>query len=849
VTPRKKKTAKMKERDSFGRRFKRRLSHKIPGLRRSHVFDAELNLNDLTAVPFVKGEFFCAIHVNEGARFRGKTECSQVKRHTINWDQAYNFTCRLYSKKSDAVLDPCPCRISIIQEATGGAPQRHLGHVIVDLAENAGSGDSHQGLLIQQERKNHRVGNSIFNLKSSLKLRYGDVIFRTSNADDQAAQANYNRRSSLRESQDADTFHNLKRIEMRPDMKPLGLVHACDRDEARAENAGDTLHIRRNSLTSVSTKNGTPGAASERGKAMRRFNRQMELLKHQQYIEELLMNDTPEKEDEDDLDRMQVHKRASWKDIYSKRVQRQYRFSDKKKMIVRSRVSNFDAVKEVFQNVGILTDFTDLTKRSRSKSKTLTGQTGTMASTDTQKSRLAKAAQLAKGNFGKDTEEKTVSQEGTSRGNLGEDANQETVSRRSQVSRATMASKKDLSKEKLTKSKSQEAKEETASRKSRVLHAPRANQKESSKEKLTKSKSLETGEAKANSDDAALLCLGNLKPFTVTPTPSGQSLTSIWATDSAPRAKKSKSSMSSKKSSGSSTDPTKKGQRIQDIEYENLMLHQEELQDRKEQRKRNFIQRLKAMMAKSENDKKSKKRGLIRRKKEREESISGCKSLDIFEESESEFSWTKRKLPILQSRPHIMADIVGYAQHGASEDGSLMDNESVSTERTQSLLSQSILNVGNRVDLRASRDYFSSLKQREEPGQQGHRPNERIFSSIESDEVNMYPFRDFQFRIAEEEAIKSNEDVSIRGRRQARKNKLVLSMIKETEAYLLRETDDNNLQKAKLRIQEAKKAAAERESASAEKSNSSDRGGGTAEKRSRDKPEMTTTNLPLKVNV
>ena len=48
--------------------------------------------------------------------------------------------------------------------------------------------------------------------------------------------------------------------------------------------------------------------------------------------------------------------------------------------------------------------------------------------------------------------------------------------------------------------------------------------------------------------------------------------------------------------------------------------------------------------------------------------------------------------------------------------------------------------------------------------------------------------RDFQFRIAEEEAIKSDEDLSIRGRRQARKNKLILNMIKETNAYLLSET-------------------------------------------------------------
>lgn len=48
--------------------------------------------------------------------------------------------------------------------------------------------------------------------------------------------------------------------------------------------------------------------------------------------------------------------------------------------------------------------------------------------------------------------------------------------------------------------------------------------------------------------------------------------------------------------------------------------------------------------------------------------------------------------------------------------------------------------------------------------------------------------RNYQFRIAEEEAIKSDEDLTIRGRRQARKNKLILNMIKETDAYLARET-------------------------------------------------------------
>ena len=42
---------------------------------------------------------------------------------------------------------------SLLQEASGASAQKKMGHVIVDLAENAGSGDTRQGLLIQQDTK------------------------------------------------------------------------------------------------------------------------------------------------------------------------------------------------------------------------------------------------------------------------------------------------------------------------------------------------------------------------------------------------------------------------------------------------------------------------------------------------------------------------------------------------------------------------------------------------------------------------------------------------------------------------------------------------------------------------
>ena len=44
----------------------------------------QLNLCELTAVPFVTGDFFCIIDVHEGGKFKGKTTESQVRQ---DWGQ------------------------------------------------------------------------------------------------------------------------------------------------------------------------------------------------------------------------------------------------------------------------------------------------------------------------------------------------------------------------------------------------------------------------------------------------------------------------------------------------------------------------------------------------------------------------------------------------------------------------------------------------------------------------------------------------------------------------------------------------------------------------------------------
>jgi len=697
--------------DSVARKLSRKLSQKIPGLRRKHIFDVELTLRELTAVPFVSGNFFCNINVNEGAKFHGKTNESQVKRHTIDWNQLYNFQCKLYSKRSDAVLDPCPCRITVIQEATGAFPQRKMGHILVDLAENAGSGDAKQALLIQQDGKRQRVGNSIFNLTTAMKIRSGDLIFRTSNVSENAAAGNEGRKSTQRDTIEADTFTGFQRVEMRPDMKPLGTVMACDLDDTRAENATNALHIRRFSATTTSGK-----YANDRERALRRFSHRMELLKHQQNIEEMLLHDQ-EAEDEQGTE---LPRHGSWKDIYSKRVQRQYRFSEKTKAMIGTRVSNFDTVQKVFKNVGILMDFSELnktvTKRtSRSRTMTLKASKDDLARTSRSKTMTSKDDQ--------------------SRTNTEDQLRLTIAIGENPLSRSSTTS---------------QTRQSVDVRK--TLH----------------------------SDDAE------------------KSITSIWAKESesgvtkrekqSPR-KYSLRSTQSKSGSLTSAIPSEKASRKQDKEYEKLMLRRRGLEERNEQRAESFLQRVRALIHVHKGPKGRKRRT----RGSDDESITSGPSLNIFEESESEFWWTKRRFPVLESRIVSVHDIVAKLERSAS---GLKDRSGATKDQIS-------LHVDSKMDSEACKDFYTSLKKTENRPVEGHTPNLPISETAEQD-VNKYPFKDYEFRIAEEEAIKSDEDVRIRGRRQARKNKLVLNMIKETDAYLLRETIDNNRQKAILRNRPAK---------------------------------------------
>lgn len=234
---------------------------------------------------------------------------------------------------------------------------------------------------------------------------------------------------------------------------------------------------------------------------------------------------------------------------------------------------------------------------------------------------------------------------------------------------------------------------------------------------------------------------------------------------------------------GGTTDQAVK---IQDKEYHKLMLRRKGLDEKREQRAESFMKRLKSLIEKV-TTKDKKKRFRKRKRNTEEESTTIWPSVDIFEESDTEFAWTTRKLPLLQSRPDLMDNMIGNIESDTPDE---------LTSVPGTILSKSALRVDSKMDMNAANEYYASLRNKE--GGMLDRSTIETTVTSSAEEMN-YPFRDLQYRIAEEEAIKSDEDICIRGRRQARKNKLILTMIKEADAYLLRETIDNNRKKALLR--------------------------------------------------
>ncbi|XP_072854154.2 EEIG family member 2 isoform X2 [Pogona vitticeps] len=143
-------------------------------------FRVELELDDLSSVPFVNGILFCKVRLLDGGSFSGESSREVVQANCVHWKKKFLFMCKMSASATTGVLDPCICRVSVRKELKGGKAYAKLGFADLNLAEFAGSGNTTRRCLLEgYDTKNTRQDNSILKVLISMQLMSGDPCFKT----------------------------------------------------------------------------------------------------------------------------------------------------------------------------------------------------------------------------------------------------------------------------------------------------------------------------------------------------------------------------------------------------------------------------------------------------------------------------------------------------------------------------------------------------------------------------------------------------------------------------------------------------------------------------------------------
>ncbi|XP_042320350.1 protein FAM102B isoform X2 [Sceloporus undulatus] len=147
-------------------------------------FRVELELDELSSVPFVNGILFCKVRLLDrggaGGGFSGESSREVVQANCVHWKKRFSFMCKMSANTTTGVLDPCICRISVRKELKGGKAYAKLGFADLNLAEFAGSGNTTRRCLLEgYDTKNTRQDNSILKVLINMQLMSGDPCFKT----------------------------------------------------------------------------------------------------------------------------------------------------------------------------------------------------------------------------------------------------------------------------------------------------------------------------------------------------------------------------------------------------------------------------------------------------------------------------------------------------------------------------------------------------------------------------------------------------------------------------------------------------------------------------------------------
>ncbi|XP_016304784.1 protein FAM102B-like [Sinocyclocheilus anshuiensis] len=141
-------------------------------------FKVDVELEELSSVPFVNGVLFCKVRLTDGG-FSDESSREPVLVNCVKWKKRFAFLCKMSANAGTGVLDPCVFRVSVRKELKGGKTFAKLGFADLNLAEFAGSGSTTRRCLLEgYNTKNTRQDNSILKVIISMQLMSGDPCFK-----------------------------------------------------------------------------------------------------------------------------------------------------------------------------------------------------------------------------------------------------------------------------------------------------------------------------------------------------------------------------------------------------------------------------------------------------------------------------------------------------------------------------------------------------------------------------------------------------------------------------------------------------------------------------------------------
>ncbi|NXI01916.1 F102B protein, partial [Pachycephala philippinensis] len=144
-------------------------------------FRVELELDELSSVPFVNGILFCKCMVLNICATNTEhvlSPCREVvQANCVRWKKKFFFMCKISASATTGILDTCTCRVSV-RKVSRFFPA--LGFADLNLAEFAGSGNTTRRCLLEgYDTKNTRQDNSILKVLINMQLMSGDPCFKT----------------------------------------------------------------------------------------------------------------------------------------------------------------------------------------------------------------------------------------------------------------------------------------------------------------------------------------------------------------------------------------------------------------------------------------------------------------------------------------------------------------------------------------------------------------------------------------------------------------------------------------------------------------------------------------------